>query len=363
LRFFLFVAIQVGEDIDDESMYFRFGGADSIGFFFVEKEMELVAGPWSATTPLDAQAVRPGGSTPEILLKVSAQPEHYIAFALRQQKSIALLKRDLIALLEDMGLEHKKAASKNDLIEILVYSVFEGEDPEVVEAILAGLVAVRKSQDEETLERLEIDENLVDAIDMLATMGGESAQGFPDLSKTLKAQRNIARKRASGAKGSKADGPEPGTDGKDDDELPQPPDDEAMEDLGEQPEPEADADGGHAGAIKVYTSPDILKSLCPGANIVPGIGLFQDFRENRFNARYEESSEFLPPKYQQKTFSRSYERVRTTEEALRLCSDWLWEKHLLLKSEARPVGATIEALGAEALHDALYPEMGHIVRP
>jgi hypothetical protein len=199
--------VEIPEDIEGNNMYFRMGqGGDAISFFFVVKEMEILAGPWSATTPLEAQPVLPANSTPEILLTFKSQPEHFIAFALRHNKSISLVKRDLIALLKDLGLEPKKGATKKDLIKNLVHLVFEGEDPEVVEAILAALLAVRKSQDEEMVERLEKDENLTEAIEMLATMGEESAQAFPEITKTLKAKRSISRKRAREPKEQGGDG-------------------------------------------------------------------------------------------------------------------------------------------------------------
>jgi hypothetical protein len=120
---------------------------------------------------------------------------------------------------------------------------------------------------------------------------------------------------------------------------------------------------GATRATRSFSSPEILKLLCP---VAPGVTLAQDFRENRFKGEYE--AELPGPTmgiYSQKTFSRSY-MGRTTREALELVLGWLWQKHILLTSETQPESATIEgviaAFGAEALAEVLSPAMGHIER-
>ncbi len=94
----------------------------------------------------------------------------------------------------------------------------------------------------------------------------------------------------------------------------------------------------------------------------PGISLTQDFRENRFKAKYDADPEGLEGEFRQRDFSRSYKKGRTAREALSLVTDWLWTKHLLCTAEERPPEAQIDFLGAENLQTLLNPPLGQLVR-
>jgi hypothetical protein len=121
--------------------------------------------------------------------------------------------------------------------------------------------------------------------------------------------------------------------------------------------------GGRTLSMRLFSSPDVLKLLCPSAQ---GVALTQDFREHRFKAKYvAESDDMTEGVYAQKEFSRTY-TTRTPRDALQLVCEWLWTKHAMVTGELCPQEADIDDIvanfGEAAVADVLSPAMGNFDR-
>jgi hypothetical protein len=336
-------------------------------------------------------------------------------YALRHSAaSLRLLKSDLVEMLDGRGVPYKKSETKAKLMEHWVRDVLAEQPESYILEILECLRSGAPTNEEIAKARLSGNADLSDAVDLLATMDFESAQAFPDMAKAQKNRRTSAQPVPARTEveepdedeascpgeevGSGAD-PEAGSESplseKDlgdfwegmVDDIGSHEDDEASEGMlveGEgtgspaiteaevqalfaDDESSAEEMGASAGpsrpaSSRIYTSPEALRLLCPGGNVLKGVSVTQDFRENRFKAKYEaDDIEHLEEILQQKEFSRSYQ-IRTPREALEAVLEWVWAKHALLTGEVRPPTAFVDFLGEDALKDLLNPDLGHLVR-
>jgi hypothetical protein len=302
------------------------------------------------------------------------------------------------------GVVFHASETRGQLLEVLVRAVFAKESEATIDEILEchRKGGARDNMESRAQDHLYTNKDTSDAVDVLGTMDFESAQAFPELSRAQTHRRKSAQADTVHTESHEAaevvaaaevvETTKPKLEAEEDEEM--------MEDFwagmieeqqyspespatGEAalPEPEAavgEAEEGLEGlfaedvragprSANLFSSPEVLKELCPGKNALPGVSLTQDFRENRFKARYEAGgSEELPAPCNQKDFSRAYRSNRSPREALDLVVDWLWNKHALLTGDTRPDVVTVDHLvaqfGEEQMAEILNPAIGQIVR-